>query len=209
MTDDLERTLPLAAMGIANLIEDSPERRDYDRRMGIRSEHFLTCVTPSDTDWIVSRLRDRIVGRVVVEIGAGAGILACELARHAARVYAIEADIAWSWAFARHLYQVKPDNLTWILDRAENVVDLVRGDVAVVATGSDVEGLRQLAARFAPEVIMPWQDWHEGLPSTQGGRRGPATPCRCLFGCVLAGAHGAPLHPGEACSIRLAGGRPR
>lgn len=193
-----------AALGVANLIEGSEERRAYDERAGVHSKHYLTMIDPRDTDWIIGRVRDQVAGKVVVEIGAGAGVLALELARHARHVYAIEVDPAWSWVFARHLYAAKPGNLTWIFDRAENLVDILRTDVAIVVTCSDELGLWQLAGRFAPTVIMPWQDWNGGRAvvgwSEFGGDLGP--PCRCQFGCVMDGAHGMKLGPRERCQLR-------
>lgn len=194
-------------VGIASVIEDSAERNSYDQRMGVRSKHYLTMLHPQDTDWIISRVQKRIAGKVVVEIGAGVGVLAFELARYAEHVFAIEADPAWSWAFTRHLYHAKPANLTWIFDRAENLAPVIKADVAIVVTGSDEEGLRTLASCFAPEVILPWQDWNNGKAvvgwSPYGSSAGQ--PCHCLYGCVMDGNHGRPLAPREVCQLRACG----
>lgn len=203
MVSDLQQ----AAVQIQNMIGDSDAERIYDDRYGIQSKHYLTMLSREDTDWIISRAREQIRGKVVVEIGAGVGVLACELAKHARKVFAIEADPGWNWAFLRHLYTAKPTNLTWIFDGAQNLVDVIRADVAIVVTGSDPDGLRELGSKFAPEVILPWQDWSDGKPisgwSVYGAKNGEL--CHCHFGCVLDGEHGLPLAPRQHCTLRATG----
>lgn len=154
-------------VGAQNSTLEAPDQVAYDERMGLHSKKYLTVIRPSDARWMLERLVPRITGKVVVEIGAGIGVLACAMATHAKRVYAIEADPMWGWAFARHLYKHKPTNLTYILDVAENLTTDIVGEVAVVVTGSDEENLRRLANKFAPEVIMPWQDWKGGVAVAQ------------------------------------------
>ena len=143
---------------------------------------------------------------MVVEIGAGVGVLALELAKYAAHVYAIEADPVWSFAFARHLYSVKPPNLTWIMDRAENLVNVISGSVVIVVTGSDEEALRELAGQFGPEVIMPWQDWNENKAVISGWNHTGTRPraCRCMHGCAMyiPGLE-CDIRPGECCQLGL------
>lgn len=149
-------------LGVQSATLDAPDQRAYDARAGLRSKRYLTMLAPHDAQWIVDRVRDRIAGKVVVELGAGIGVLAVALASHAKRVFAIEADPMWSWVFSRWLYRSKPNNLTFIMDMAEHLTDVIKADVAIVVTGSDEERLRATAERFAPEVIMPWQDWNGG-----------------------------------------------
>jgi hypothetical protein len=156
------------AVALQSTFGDSKLEARYDDRHGIASKHWLTILRPEDATWIVGRLGDRLVGKTVVEIGAGMGVLAVEMARVAKRVFAIEADPKWGLAFVRYMYRDKPTNLTWILDRAQNVVDLIRTDLAVVVTGSDEVNLRELAGRFAPDVAMPWQDWNGGKAIVKG-----------------------------------------
>ena len=150
---------PLFAPGVNPL---EALRRAFDERTGIRAKHHVTVRLPEHAQWILWGLRDRIRDKVVVEIGAGIGVLAIEMAKIAKHVFAIEADPAFAWVFCEELYKTKPDNLTWIFDKAENLVDVVRADVAVVVTGSDEVALRELAGRFAPEVHLPWQDGNGG-----------------------------------------------
>ena len=160
--------LPLATKDLAVGPPADAARTAYDKRMGILSRHHLTVNQPIDTTWIVDRVKERIAGKTVVELGAGTGYLACALAEHAKHVFAIEVDVRWSWEFAERLYQTKPRNLTWIFDRAENLVDIIRADVAIVVTGSDEIWLRELARKFAPDVCMPWQDWNGGKAVISG-----------------------------------------
>jgi protein-L-isoaspartate O-methyltransferase len=150
---------------------EAPDQLAYDERMDLHSKKYLTIIRPSDALWIIDKVKERIAGKVVVEVGAGIGVLATALAGHASHVYAIEADPMWSWVFARYLYQNKPSNLTYILDAAENLVDVIEADVAICVTGSAEVLLRDLCGRFAPEVIMPWQDWNEGRAISKWGRR--------------------------------------
>lgn len=119
-------------------------------------------IRPEDTAWILDKIRERIEGRTVVEIGAGIGVLAVEMAKVAKHVYAIEAYPAWGEIFARHLLKRKTANLTFIIDAAENLTELIKADVAVCVTGSDDVWLRSVCGWFAPEVIMPWQDYRGG-----------------------------------------------
>lgn len=146
------------------------ERRSYYARCGVKAAHLATIVSPENCKWMMKKLRSRIVGKVVVEIGAGFGILAIEMAKAAKRVFAIEADPYFTAEFSRVLYKDRPINLTWIFDTAQGVLESglgesMRADVAVVVTGSDEDGLRRLARRFVRTdhaVIMPWQDWNGG-----------------------------------------------
>jgi hypothetical protein len=127
----------------------------FSREHGIRSLGVLTVTDLDEARRWAQQIAPWIAGQVVVEIGAGVGLLACAMAGIASHVFAIEADPAWSWVFTEHLYRAKPRNLTWIFGRAEDLVGRIRGDVAVVFTRSDVEGMRTLAAGFAPLVLAP------------------------------------------------------
>jgi protein-L-isoaspartate O-methyltransferase len=148
--------------GVYSLFDGCPGQVRYDDRHGIVARHVLTVVRPEDAKWILDKIRERVRGKVVVEIGAGIGTLANAIAQEATHVFAIEADPGWSTRYAHWFYRTKPANLTWIFDRAENLEGIIRGDVAIVVTGSAEDSMRELAERFAPEVIMPWQDFREG-----------------------------------------------
>lgn len=59
----------------------------------------------------------------------------------------------WSWIFAQQLLQGKPPNVSFLFGRADEFLGAVKGDVAVYATHSDVQGMGLVAAQFAPLVI--------------------------------------------------------
>jgi predicted O-methyltransferase YrrM len=150
MEADIER--------VYEALEGGDAVEEYHDAHGVRSMTVLTITNESEAVRRVRAFRDRIAGKIVVEIGSGVGLAALEMARYAERVYAIEADPAWSWVFVRHLYRAKPANLTWVFGGAESVAGLIKADVAVVFTHSDRDGMRAMAERFAPEVIMGYSD---------------------------------------------------
>jgi protein-L-isoaspartate O-methyltransferase len=159
------------------------ERRRYEARIGVRTSHIATIVRPENTRWMMDRMRERIADKVVVEIGAGLGVLAVEMAKTARRVFAIDSDPEFSASFAASLYQSRPPTLTYIFDSAENVIasglhHAMRADLAVVVTGSNEGGLRALAEKFVRgpgDVIMPWQDYNGGVACCD--YRGHVAPC--------------------------------
>jgi tRNA G46 methylase TrmB len=144
------------------------ERMRYQQRIGVTAAHICTIIAPENTRWLMKKLTPRIEGKVVVEIGAGLGVLSIEMAKVAKHVFAIDSDPEFTGAFVVKLYQERPANLTWIFDTAQGVIasglaDAMLADVAVIVTGSDERGLRLLAERFvraASDIIMPWQDWN-------------------------------------------------
>ena len=139
-------------------LEGCEDLMKYHERHGIPSLLILTQHDPRTAVQSVAAFKDKIIGKTVVEIGAGVGYLALEMARYATRVFAIEADPAWSWVFTRALYAHKPENLTWIFGTAESVADFIKADIAVVFTRSGIPGMKQVAAKMAPVVIMPLQE---------------------------------------------------
>jgi protein-L-isoaspartate O-methyltransferase len=159
------------------------ERRRYQERVGVKAAHIATIVSDKNATWMMAKMLPRIAGKVVVEIGAGLGVLAVEMARHAFRVFAIDSDPQFTASFANALYLTRPPNLTWIFDTAEGVIEsglaaAMKADVAVVVTGSDEVGLCKLAQAFVREpsdVIMPWQDWNGGTAVCD--YRGEVAPC--------------------------------
>lgn len=125
---------------------------DYHGRHDTHSAIILTVTDDERADLIARWLEPRIAGKVVVEIGAGIGLLACHLALRAKRVYAIEVDPAWTSAFLAVLYARKPPNLTFIFGRAQDAPPIA-ADVALFCTHSAHAELYHQAARFAPIVI--------------------------------------------------------
>lgn len=133
--------------------EGSPQVHEYHRRHGTPSLLILTVFNQREAAKLCKSVFYEIYGKTVIEIGAGVGFLALEMAKHAKRVYAIESDPAWSWTFTQHLYREKPQNLTWIFGRAEEVCEWLRGDVAIIVTRSGHLKMGFLGRLMAPKVI--------------------------------------------------------
>ena len=124
----------------------------FHARHGTQSALILTNYDDAHAALVAGYLHDRVAGKIVVEIGAGIGLLACHLAQDAKRVYAIEVDPSWTANFVWSLYQKKPANLTFIFGKAEEAPPLY-ADVALFCTHSGREALHRAASLFAPEVI--------------------------------------------------------
>lgn len=151
-----------ALEGAYEAIHSDPELMEmadrYSERHGIKSAAILTVTDDERAGLITGYLSERVQGRTVVEIGAGIGLLALHLAGVAKRVIAIEANPMWMSVFAGFLYANKPKNVTWIFGSAEEMVGMVQGEVALFCTHSDHEGMRSVAAQFAPEVIDVYRE---------------------------------------------------
>lgn len=148
--------------------EGSESVEVYHARHGIKSLAVLTITSPYDATREVDQFAHKIRGKTVIEIGAGIGFLAMEMARFAKRVYAIEADPAWTWVFTECLYQKKSPNLTWIFGNAESVSDWLRGDIAVIYTRSGIKAMEAQAAKMCPVAIfgpiLPFDERHSDVP---------------------------------------------
>jgi hypothetical protein len=125
----------------------------YHDRHETASLLILTLYEQQPAQEIATWLKPVIEDRVVAEIGAGCGLLAIEMAKLAKRVFAIESDPAWSWAFVEHLYETKPSNLTWIFGAAESVSDWLRCDLAVFVTRSGHDSMRKVACEIGVTVV--------------------------------------------------------
>lgn len=139
-------------------LEGADDLMRYHKAHGTMSLLILTQYDSEVAANLGEYLKVEIVDKVVIEIGAGVGFLAIEMAKYARQVFAIEVDPAWSWVFTRSLYAHKPPNLTWIFGKAQTVLPWLHGDVCVIVTRSDIEALRKLGKQFAPKVIMPLQE---------------------------------------------------
>ena len=151
MNDALDR-LDATVNQLYEVLDGSEVANEYHRRHGIESACILTVTDDERAAQIVAYLEPRIAGKVVVEIGAGIGLLACHMAQVAKRVYAIEVDPAWTSAFLAVLYATKPPNLTFIFGRAEDCPPIA-ADVAIFCTHSGHESMYRAASRFAPDVV--------------------------------------------------------
>ena len=138
-------------------MQGSELAEEYHRRHGIESACILTLTKDEDAAIVAETLAPRIEGKIVVEIGAGIGLLACHLAQYAKRVYAIDADPAWASVFVWQLYAKKPANLTFIFGRAEEAPHIA-ADVALFCTHSGHDAMYRAGARFAPEVIDVYRE---------------------------------------------------
>ncbi len=148
-------------------VGDNPEYMlmldDYYQRHGVVSMLILTQFSQEAAQEMVRLLAEEIDGKVVIEIGAGVGFLAIEMAKRAKAVYAIEASPEWSWVFTEALYKEKPVNLTWIFGAAQQVTEFLRADVVVICTRSGIDDMKGLAEKMSPKVIMPFQDFPDFL----------------------------------------------
>ena len=143
---------------VYDALEGFEDLMRYHQRHGTPSLLILTQYSPDIAKEAVRLMDAELRGKDVIEIGAGVGFLALEMARVAKSVVAIEVDPAWSWVFTKSLYRHKPLNLTWVFGDARQVSKWVRGDVAVVMTNSGINEMKDIALSMAPVVIMPLQD---------------------------------------------------
>ncbi len=138
---------------VYNEMEGSETAEAYSERHGIASAAVLTVLDDNHAMIIAERLRPRIEGKTVVEIGGGIGLLALHLGHVAKRVYCIEANAMWSWTFAAMLLEAKPKNVSYLFGAADEFIGMLKADVALYCTHSDVAGMGLVAAQFAPVVI--------------------------------------------------------
>ena len=145
-----------------NMIYDALEGlevlEEYHERHGNPSLLILTQHSPRVAQEAARLMKPDIENKVVIEIGAGVGFLAIEMAKYAKSVIVFEVDPAWSWIFTKSLYRHKPENLSWIFGNARKFIGIIRGDVAVIFTRSGVNELKCIANEMAPKIIMPFQD---------------------------------------------------
>jgi hypothetical protein len=138
--------------GFYAAMEGSRMVEGYHERHGTESALILTNYDDEHAALVTGYLEDRIAGKVVVEVGAGIGLLACHLAMVARRVYAIDVDPAWTSIFLGILYHRKPRNLTFIFGLADEAPPFA-ADVAIFCAHSGRESLYRAGLRFAPVVI--------------------------------------------------------
>ena len=150
-----------AIEGIYQSLDGDKIVMEYHLRHTINSLCILTITTKEKAIKGLDLFKKTLEGKVVIEIGAGVGLFAIQCAEIAKEVYAIEADPAWSWIFTKYLYQTKPPNLTWIFGSAQRMIGKLTGDVCIIFSHSDIEGLNKLGEQFAPQVILGYQSWQE------------------------------------------------
>lgn len=150
---------------IYNAFEGSEALRRYMERHGVNSAGVLTVLDDNHATLIAERLRPRIEGKTVVEIGGGIGLLAMHLGHVAKRVYCIEASPLWASSFIAVLLDQKPRNVSYLFGAADEFLGAIRGDVAIYCTHSDVQGMGLIARQFAPVVIDVYGELIAEAPS--------------------------------------------
>ena len=138
---------------IYNAFEGSEILQRYMERHGINSAGVPTVLDDNHAMLIAERLRPRIEGKTVVEIGGGLGLLALHMGHVAKRVYCIEASPLWASSFVAALLEQKPRNVSYLFGAADEFLGAIKGEVAIYCTHSDVRGMRLVAQQFAPVVI--------------------------------------------------------
>lgn len=138
---------------VYNTFEGSETMADYSERHNVNSAAVLTVIDDETAHLITERIADRIAGKTVVEIGGGIGLLSLHMGQVAKRIYCIEANPMWSWAFALVLMKTKPKNVSFLFGSADEFLGTIKADVAVYCTHSDVQGMGLVASQFAPVVI--------------------------------------------------------
>lgn len=147
-------------------MDGSSMLENYHRRHGTESALILTNHDDEHAALVTGYLEDRIAGKVVVEVGAGIGLLACHMAMVARKVYAIEVDPAWTSSFLAVLYARKPPNLCFIFGKAEEAPEIA-ADVALFCTHSGHAALYRAACRFAPVVIDVYSELTQAADSAR------------------------------------------
>ncbi len=154
--ESLAREIGTEVDMVYDALEGYEDLMRYHQDHGTPSLLVLTQLSPKIAHETARLMADEIKDKVVIEIGAGVGFLAIEIALLAKQVYAIEVDPAWSWIFTHSLYAHKPPNLTWIFGAAESV-PFLKGDTAIVCTRSGMKEMETIAKQFAPRVLFPLQ----------------------------------------------------
>jgi len=143
---------------IYNLYHEDDDFREKVERYhkDTKSTLILTVYDEEKARQEVAKFVDIIHDKVVVELGAGIGLLALEMSKYARYVIAIEKDPAWSWVFVKNYLYRKPRNLLFVFGDAEEFVKLlnIKADVVVIYTRSAIEYFIVLALCFSPRKII-------------------------------------------------------
>ena len=126
----------------------------YHGEIGGGYQLILTIYNETRAKEEVEKIKHLIKDKVVVEIGAGIGLLSLEMAKYAKKVYAFEVDPAWTWVFVKkHLYK-KPRNLFFIFGDAREFTDKIKPDIAVIYTESGIKHFLEIAKKFTNKIIL-------------------------------------------------------
>jgi len=123
-----------------------------------KSMHILTVLDFDDAAREVSKFMEHIRNRRVVELGAGVGLLAYEMAKLAKSVVAVEFDPVWARVYLKHVY---PKVLRSRLPLYFTIGDArhlqrfnMEFDVAVIYTYSAIDTPLNIASKVAKKTIL-------------------------------------------------------
>lgn len=133
--------------------DGNPVMEEYMDRHDVGSLGILTIAGDEEAALVAEHLRDRIAGKIVVEVGGGIGLLALHMSTIASHVYVIEASPVWTHLWMMFFMARKPKNVTFIFGAAQEMAGQLHADVAMFCTHSDAVGMRQVGATLANEVI--------------------------------------------------------
>jgi hypothetical protein len=131
---------------------------------GITAAPNLTIIDDEIAGLIVERLEPRIADKTIIEIGGGIGLLSLHMATVAKKVYCIEANPMWAFAFAELLLKRKPKNLSYLFGAADQFVGDIRADLAIVCTHSGLASMMSTAKLFAPITVDFYGELVEANP---------------------------------------------
>jgi hypothetical protein len=138
---------------ISNALVDNERIGEYYARHGLMSQPVLTITNDEIAGLIAEYLRPIIENKTVIEIGGGNGLLSLHMGMIAKRVFCIEANPIWADSFIMCLIANKPKNVSYLFGAADEFAGLIKGDVAVFASHSGVDGMRKAGCLFAITVI--------------------------------------------------------
>ena len=138
---------------IYSMLDSSGRFQEYRSRHGLHGSNVLSVLSAEVANLIVEKIKDEIADKVVVEVGAGIGLLGIALGQYARKVFCIEANPYWGFVFAENLVADKPQNVSFLLGAAEEFRGIISGDVALFCAHLSIPYFSDLSSLFAPRVI--------------------------------------------------------
>ncbi len=123
-----------------------------------KSMHILTILDFDDACREVNGFKEHIMGKRVVELGAGVGLLAYEMSKYAELVVAVEHDPLWARVYLKHVYpRVLREKLPllYVIGDARYLEHLnTRFNTAVVYSYSALDMFLDLANKLSSKTIL-------------------------------------------------------